>query len=84
MIEAPKQDWKLYEAKCRQEHVEWLRGLSPTAAMALLEDMRRLATESTAESPVRERLESARWQEKLAIRRKLLSVFVALDQRRRD
>jgi hypothetical protein len=82
MLEAPKQDWKLYEAKCREEHNQWLRGLTPSAGLSLFENMRRLAASHVPESPDRERLEAARWQEKLAIRRKLLAVFATMDRRR--
>jgi len=80
MIEAPKQDWKLYEAKCREEHVAWLRGLTPTAALALFESMGQFAARHAPASPARVRMEEARWQEKLAIRRKMLAAFTALDR----
>jgi hypothetical protein len=82
MIEAPKQDWKLYAAKCQEDHVEWLRRLTPSEGLSLFESMRRFAKTHTADSPALERMESARWQEKLAIRRKLLAAFNALDQLR--
>jgi hypothetical protein len=82
MLEAPKQDWKLYAAKWHEDHVEWLRRLTPAAALSLLESMRRFANAHSAVSSTRERMEAARWEEKLAIRRKLLAAFKALDERR--
>jgi hypothetical protein len=81
-MDAPKQDWKLYESICREEHVAWLRRLTPSAALSLFEDMRKLALEWTPDPASHERMLAARWHEKVATRRKLLAAFAALDRHR--
>ena len=82
MIDAPKQDWTWYEEKSRGEHAAWLRSLTPVAALTLCEALRSFALRFTQGSPESERLEQEHWREKLAIRRKMLAVFVAWDRRR--
>lgn len=39
---SPQHDWDLYEEKCRDEHVRWLRCLTPKQALALHESFQRL------------------------------------------
>ncbi len=81
-MDAPKQNWTWYEQKCRAEHVEWLRSLTPAAALRLCEDLGRFARRFTYDSAEDQRLGHDRWREKLAIRQRMLSAFVALDRRR--
>ena len=79
MLEAPKQDWKLYEEKCRTEHLKWLRSLTPAQTMDLYEEFYRIAKSATpaAES---QRLEELRRQEKLAMRARLVATFAEMDR----
>jgi hypothetical protein len=73
-------DWAAYEQRCREEHVDWLRSLSPAAAFALLEDLHRFASSvETGEAGMR-RLEEQRWEDKLARRRQQVEAFLRLDQ----
>jgi hypothetical protein len=37
MLEAPKQNWRLHEEKCRSEHQTWVRSLTPSQALDLCE-----------------------------------------------
>lgn len=83
-MEAPKQNWSLYHDKCRHEHAEWLRSLTPARALSLCDDLRILAGRLLSGGPDAERTNRNRWQEKLAIRRKLVAAFMALDRRRRE
>jgi hypothetical protein len=82
-MEAPRQDWKLYEERCRAPHVEWLRGLSPSAAMALHESLHRLAAAVRPGAAEFQRLEDRRWKKKVELRRRLQAAFSALDRARR-
>ncbi len=84
MIELPKQNWKWYEDRCRREHVAWLRGLTPAEALALYEDFYRLAAGQQDGSPGWKRLEESRWEEKLALRRRIRAVLERLDKIQRE
>jgi hypothetical protein len=80
-LEPPKQNWDWYESKCRPNHIQWLRSLTPAHSLNLCEELRRLATELTKQSPDAERLEQERWREKLLLRNRTRAVLVAVDAR---
>ncbi len=80
MTEAPKRNWEWYEAKCRQEHVKWLRGLSPADSVALCEELRRLAARSQGGAAASDMLDQKRWEEKLARRKSTVAAFQACDR----
>ena len=84
MIEPPKQRWAWYEEKCRSEHTAWLRSLSPAASFALCEDLYRLARRAQDGASAAERMEQERWQEKLALRKRVVAALTELDRRRRE
>ena len=81
MLDGPKQNWQLYEERCRSEHLRWLRNLTPAAALALYEDFHRIASGQCTDL---ERLQETRWKEKLALRRRMYAVFAALDRIRSE
>jgi hypothetical protein len=84
MLTPPQQNWDLYDEKCREEHVRWLRNLTPAAAMALYESFHSAASSQRGDSAGLERLEERRWEEKLAIRRAMCATFRKLDWIRRE
>ena len=74
-------NWELYERRCRQEHVAWLRSLTPESALALYEDFHTFVASQHIDAAERQRLDDRRWAEKVAIRRKLHAAFVERDRR---
>ena len=82
MLDAPRQDWHLYEERCREACAERLRSLSPSAALCIYDDLCRFAGALAVSPRERERWEKTRWREKLALRTRLRAAFVALDRLR--
>lgn len=82
MLEAPRQDWQLYEKRCREACAERLRSLSPADALRIQEDLYRFACALPMSPRERERYEARRWSDKLALRKRLRAAFVALDRKR--
>ncbi|MCE9546568.1 MAG: hypothetical protein K8T25_13760 [Planctomycetia bacterium] len=77
-------DWQLYEARCRTAQLEWLRSRTPAEKLVLYEDLYRFGSVGRAQMSGRERVELRRWNEKLAIRRKLSAIFAKADQLPRE
>ncbi len=84
MLDAPKQNWKLYEELCEAEHVRWLRSLTPEQSWRLYRSMFQFASRLESISGVSTELELDRWEEKLAIRKRLCDLFAKRDKVRRD
>jgi hypothetical protein len=84
MVDAPRQNWQLVDARSRDEDAEWLRGLSTQDRFALYEDMLTLFAAARPAPSELERLDRWCWEEKLAIRRKLLNAYSKLDQLHRE
>jgi hypothetical protein len=82
-MDPPRQDWNLYEKRCRGPYLEWLRALTPAAAMALHESFHRLAAKVRPGAAVFQKLEDLRWKRKVELRRRLHAAFSALDRARR-
>jgi hypothetical protein len=74
-------DWELLERRSRQQHVQWLRSLTPAESFALYEDLHRLAASFTGDPEGSARLEQRRWREKLAVRAELLAAWSRMDER---
>lgn len=74
-----RHDWTAYQRRCRAQHAQWLRSLTPKEALVLYQGLHRLARAQADDSPGWRRLELKRWEEKLAIRRKLHEAFARLD-----
>lgn len=81
MITPTRHNWELFQQKCLPHEAEWLRSLTDSEALLLYQDLHKLARAQQDESPGWKRLEQQRWQEKVAIRRKLHEAFTRLDQR---
>ncbi len=84
MLDAPKHNWNLYEEACRPAHIAWLRNLTPDDALALYEEFHFLVADQAGDDPGLARLENLRWEEKLAIRRRMVTGFIALDRIRSE
>jgi hypothetical protein len=82
-MQPPQQNWQLYEKECRREHVAWLRSLTPQDSLALCESLHQLAGE-LIDGTCRAEREQARWEEKLAMRRRVVATLLALDRRHRE
>jgi hypothetical protein len=82
MLDAPRQDWALYEAMTAPAEAAWLRGLTPQARFAIYEDMFALLQRSRVAAAGQARLEAARWEAKLALRKRLVEAFAKLDNLR--
>ena len=83
MLTAPQQNWTLYEAKCRDAHAAWLRGLSSKAAWELHQSLFSAAVSQGA-FPLPPELAQRRWLEKLDVRRRQVAAFARMDQLRHD
>jgi hypothetical protein len=79
-MESPKQNWSLANARVQQEHVLWLRSLTPARSMALCEELQHFAAQLRRRTCGNESADQGHWQEKLKVRRKQLAAFKALDQ----
>ena len=79
MLDAPKQNWQLYEAKCRDAHTQWLRSLTPETAWEMYQSLFAFAASQIDGSAGWERLQQHRWEEKLAIRQRMVAAFANLD-----
>lgn len=82
MLEPPKQNWSLYEARCRDAHLAWLRSLSPRESLQLFEDLHRFFRSQKPDPDERARQAESRRHEKLALWRRLHETFVEVDERR--
>ena len=79
-MDVTRHDWRRYEELCRAEHVQWLRSLTSSDSLAIMESLHSLAMSLQDGSPGQERLERERWEEKLAIRRRMCQVYAKMDQ----
>jgi hypothetical protein len=85
MLDAPQHDWSFYDAKTRASHAEWNRRMSITERFDLYVSLfntiwnarQNLARDS-------KRLDDQRWQEKLAMRDRMVDAFHKLDEIRRE
>ena len=82
MLEAPKQDWSFYLSRCQDEHLQWLRALTPSKSLDLFRDLYRFASSWGLEPEERDRLEAMRLSEKIKSRDHLRAAFEALDRLR--
>jgi hypothetical protein len=81
MLTAPQQNWPLYQAMSIEADRAWLRGLSTAQRFAIYQGFFNAICNARGGGGDRQRLESSRWQEKLAIRRRMVEAFGQLDQR---
>jgi hypothetical protein len=83
MLDAPRQNWALYEAMSRRSDIAWMRGLTPEASFAIYADLFSLIWQARDDAAGRERLDQVRWKAKLAVQRRMSEAFAKLDERRR-
>lgn len=83
MLDAPRQDWDLYDALTRTSDDAWIRNLTPQSRFAIYEDLFNLVWHAHAGRSGQSRLEGARWEAKLALRQRMAEAFAMLDNCRR-
>ena len=82
---APQQDWAHYEGRSQESDAERLRTMSPQEKFAVYADMFNILWTARQKIPGDwKRLEEHRWQEKLAIRQRMVESFRKLDEWRRE
>ncbi|NUQ62664.1 MAG: hypothetical protein HUU20_09255 [Pirellulales bacterium] len=72
-------DWNAYQQQCDAFHRQWLRCLTQKESVILYQGLHRFARAQSDDSPGWRRLRQKRWEEKVAIRRKLHEAFAQLD-----
>jgi hypothetical protein len=85
MLDAPRHDWSFYEAKSRASEAAWNRELSTSERFDLYASLFNTIWNARQNLPRdSERLDDQRWQEKLAMRRRMIDAFHKLDEIRRE
>lgn len=79
MMDAPRQDWSLVDARMRETDAVWFRSMPPHDRLALYEDMLRIVMDARRELDGRDRIDRNCWQEKLATRHRMVDAFSKLD-----
>ena len=74
-----KHDWSAYQQRCSSLHAQWLRSLTLAESLGLYQGLHRLARAQADDSPGWQRLQQKRWEEKVAVRRRLHEAFARLD-----
>lgn len=72
-------DWNAYQQRCNVSHAQWLRSLTPAESVVLYQGLHRLARAQADDSPGWRTVEQKRWEEKVAIRRRLHEAFARWD-----
>jgi hypothetical protein len=85
MLDAPRHDWSFYEAVTRESNNEWIRGLTTAERFALCASMFNAIWNARQSIPGDWlELDRHRWQEKRAMRGRMLEAFRKLDDLRRE
>lgn len=84
MLDAPKQNWSLYEKMCQAEHTRWLRSLTVQESWGQYCSMFDFARQMAQYQPHDAAAEQRRWEEKVKIRQRMVKSFARLDEWRRD
>jgi hypothetical protein len=80
MSDAPKQDWVYYELQCCESDAQRLRTMTPADRFALTADLFNLQWIARQQAPGRwQRLDERRWQEKIALRKRMADAYKKLD-----
>jgi hypothetical protein len=80
MIDPPKQDWDAYEVRARKTDAAWLRSLTPNERFTLYQDLFGLVCAARHVPGNWERLDRWSWQQKLALRVRLVDAYRKRDQ----
>jgi len=84
MVDAPQQDWSYYEARSRAANAEWLRSLTSAERLAMYEDLFQIYWDARRNSSGNlHQLDQSQWDEKLAMRRRLIEAFRRMDEHQR-
>jgi hypothetical protein len=85
MLDAPQHDWSFYEAQTRESQATWFREQTLQERFDLYASLFNTLWSARQNLPGDwERLERQRWQEKLELRRRMVSAFQKLDDLRRE
>jgi hypothetical protein len=85
MLDAPRQDWAFFEERARPVEAAWLRGLTTDERFALYNDMFNVIWQARRNLEGDwERLDDLRWQQKLALRLRMVEAFQKMDQHTRE
>jgi hypothetical protein len=85
MLDAHQHDWSYYEAKTRDSDAAWNRELSTSERFDIYASLFNTIWNARQTLPRdSERLDNQRWQEKLAMRRRMVDAFYKLDEFRRE
>ena len=78
MLDAPRQNWTVYENLTAQYDRQLARSLSMAERYARYEDLYQLVCGQPRPTAEQERLEKRRWQQKLVLRHKQNQAFGSL------
>lgn len=82
---APQQDWLYVESRSRESEAARLRSMTLAERFAVYADMYNMLWNTRRNlAGDWERLDQARWEEKLALRRRQVEAFTKLDQLQRE
>jgi hypothetical protein len=84
MFRVPQQDWAAYKALTAESDAAWVRGLTTSERFALYADLFDMVHNARRGPGDWERLDRWAWEQKLAIRLKLVDAFAKLDQLRSE
>lgn len=77
---APQHDWQAYETVTAKSDAAWLRSLSAEDKFAIYADMFNLIW-AARQGQGWEQLEKWAWEEKLALRKRMVDAYRKLDER---
>jgi hypothetical protein len=80
MVVLPQQDWRAYQSRAQASEAAWLRGLSAADRFVLYADLFTIVWDAGRRRGDWERLERWSWQQKLALRRRLVEAYRMRDQ----
>lgn len=82
---APQHDWSYVESRSRESEAARLRSTTLAERFAVYADMYNMLWTARQSAPGDwDRLERWRWEEKLALRGRMVEAFTKLDQLRRE
>jgi hypothetical protein len=82
MLTAPNHDWELLESRSAPSDRAWLQGLSAAEKLGLYCSLFRMAGAAPRDAEAQRRLDQWAWDQKLALRRRLVDAFQKLDRLR--
>jgi hypothetical protein len=84
MAIAPQHDWQLYEAATRESDAQWARQLTPEERFAIYRDFFNVTHAAKRRRRNSESIDRWSWDEKLALRRRMVEAFSKLDEMQRE